>query len=126
MDNGLNRIFPPGYDCADGTSMPCHYSRVPQFTVDDTAMTATLDVVMPYENYSFFGGNAEILANGDSHGDFCAVVNPNNTSEDMGVMEEYTGGDSPQFVWSMSMGGAVNAYRGQRWGSFYPGVTWTQ
>jgi len=39
---------------------------------------------------------------------------------------EYTPGGSPQLVWSMDMGEAVDVYRGLRWDSFYPGVAWTQ
>jgi hypothetical protein len=95
--------------------------------VDETAMTVTEGPVMPYSGYSFFGGNAEILANGDAHADFCTSI-PSGSSATVGVgtMLEYTGGDSPQFVWSMVMNSSINAYRGQRWGSFYPGVTWTQ
>jgi arylsulfate sulfotransferase len=123
MDNGLERIFSAGYNCQNGTAKPCSYSRVPQFTVDETAMTATLGPVMPYENYSYFGGNGEILPNGDSHADFCSVVDAGDSLAH-GVVEEYTGGDNPQFVWSLNSGGTVSIYRSHRWGSLYPGVTW--
>jgi arylsulfate sulfotransferase len=125
MDNGDGRVFGADPTCPVAlTNGVCYYSRAPQFTVDETAMTATLNTIMPFEGYSFFGGNAEILANGDAHADFCSVLNPTGTGKQVGYMLEYTGGDSPQFVWSLDMNSAINAYRGQRWGSFYPGVTW--
>ena len=125
MDNGLDRPLNPGYICQDGTATPCHYSRAPQFTVDETAMTATLGPVMPYDNYSYFGGNGEILPNGDAHADFCVAEQDANPDDLIGTVEEYTGGDSPQFVWSLNMGGPIALYRSHRWTSLYPGVTWT-
>ena len=128
MDNGDDRAFSSGATCPVAlTNGNCLYSRAPQYTVDETAMTVTEGPVMPYAGYSFFGGNADILANGDAHADFCTSI-PSGSSATVGVgnMLEYTGGDSPQFVWSMVMNSSINAYRGQRWGSFYPGVTWAQ
>ena len=88
-------------------------------------MTATLGPVMPYNNYSYFGGNGEILPNGDAHADFCVAEQDDNPDDLIGTVEEYTGGDSPQFVWSLNMGGPIALYRSHRWTSLYPGVTWT-
>jgi hypothetical protein len=104
----------------------CLYSRDPQFTVDETAMTATLNLVEPFTNYSNFGGNAEVLANGDAYADFCSSETPDHPTVAGGYLVEYTPGGSPQLVWSMDMGEAVDVYRGLRWDSFYPGVAWTQ
>ena len=130
MDNGDDRQFSSGYTCPVAlTNNLCLYSRVPFFTVDENTMTATLESVMPFKNYNYFGGNAELLANGDAHGDFCSIEDTNHPTSNGGAMVEYTTGSSPQLVWSLDVGGGTTAddiYRGQRWGSFYPGVTWTQ
>jgi len=127
MDNGDNRQFASGAACPVALINGfCLYSRDPQFTVDETAMTATLNLVEPFTNYSNFGGNAEVLANGDAYADFCSSETPDHPTVAGGYLVEYTPGGSPQLVWSMDMGEAVDVYRGLRWDSFYPGVAWTQ
>jgi arylsulfate sulfotransferase len=127
MDNGDGRILAAGAACPVAlVNGQCDYSRAPQFTVDENAMTATLGYVMPLETYNYFGGNAEVLANGDAHADFCSVPDPNHPTNLVGYMVEYSPGADSQLVWSLDLGGTTDAYRGQRWGSFYPGVTWAQ
>ena len=45
--------------------MPACYSTVPVFTIDETAKTATFVFHPTTPDYSFFGGNAEVLKNGN-------------------------------------------------------------
>ncbi len=124
MDNGDYRLYGPDFTCPN-SSNPCLYSRAPVFTVDENAMTATLDYIMPREDYNFFGGNAEVLANGDEHVDFCSVLNTADNDQRALIME-FTPGSNPSLGWLMEMPGVINAYRSHRWGSLYPGVTWTK
>ncbi len=125
MDNGDDRVFPSGVTCStSGGTPPCFYSRAPVFTIDENAMTARLDAVMPNENYSFFGGNAEQLGNGDEHVDYCDAAQPNSVTS--AVVDEFTPDESPTLVWSMTLANTFSAYRSKRLTSFYPGVTWTK
>jgi arylsulfate sulfotransferase len=118
MDNGNDRTFPTGFTCPVAlTNGQCLYSRAPVFTIDESAMTATLGhgtITAPYNSY---GGNAELLANGDIEADYCGVVNG-------AVIQETTPGNSPQVVLSIEMPSLV-LYRGHRLPSPYPGVTWS-
>ena len=122
MDNGDSRVTGPGFVCPN-SSNPCEYSRAPFFTIDENAMTATLDYIMPDEDYSNFGGNSEVLANGDPHVDFCQVTNPAN-GDGRALVREYSPDSDHHLLWQLEMPAANNAYRSHRWGSFYPGVTW--
>jgi hypothetical protein len=118
MDNGNDRVIPQGFTCpVPLTNGACLYSRAPIFTIDENAMTATLShgaVTGPYNN---FGGNAELLANGDIEADYCAA---NNGS----VIQEVTGDESAQIVYTITTPG-ISMYRAHREPSFYPGVTWS-
>jgi arylsulfate sulfotransferase len=122
MDNGTYRNFTAGYPCGTAGNLPCYYSRTPIFTLDDTQMTAKLSNAYIGPEYSFFGGNAEVLPNGNEHADYCAT--PGGS-----VITEFTVGAAPQLVWAMqivSPNNSVLMYRGHRIGSLYPGVTWAQ
>ena len=59
FDNGDDRavVDVPGGHCGSGQPVAC-YSTVPLFTIDETAMTATLASNPTTPNYSYFGGNA--------------------------------------------------------------------
>jgi arylsulfate sulfotransferase len=119
MDNGDQRVFSPGATCPVAlTSGQCLYSRTPIFTVDETMKTADLSNGAVSPVYSYFGGNAGLLANGDQEADFCGAAGG-------AQITEMTVGDSPTLVWKMT---TVNStqYRGHRLGSLYPGVTWQQ
>ena len=120
FDNGDDREFPSGVTCGSSGAPPCLYSTVPIFQIDEAAMTATLtfhDNLAP--GYSFFGGNAEALANGNVEFNLCAL-NPAG----LGAAEyEVTQQPSPQTVWQMQIG-ANDAYRAFRIPSLYPGVQW--
>jgi len=116
MDNGDDRVVSPGNAC-NGTSEPNCYTTVLVFSIDEAARTATLTFhkIFPPEQYSFWGGSANPLANGNYEFDLCAQ--PNTTSEINEVLP--TG----ELVWKMTSTGA-NFYRGNRIPSLYPGVQW--
>ena len=118
MDNGDDRQFAQGVTCGIG-SVPCLYSTVPVFRVDENAMTATIifHYVAPPTSYSFFGGNVSPLTNGDLEADLCAVQTGS-------VIREWSmSGTSPQLVWTAVTKGAYE-YRADRIPSLYPGVQW--
>jgi len=112
FDNGNDRPTQPG--CTSG----CTYSRGVTFQIDETAKTAGIVTDFRPMEYSFWGGNAEQLANGNLEADF----NAGATSGYSNIFE-VTPGSSPQVVWKLSTGNA-NAYRGFRLPSLYPGVQW--
>jgi hypothetical protein len=119
FDNGDDRVFPPGVACGSPGASPCLYSTVPMLQIDETAMTATITSNLTTPDYSFFGGNAEVLANGNV--EFCeAAGGPKGNT---GTVYEFTQGASPQQVWVLQMQGTYD-YRGHRLPSFYPGVQW--
>jgi arylsulfate sulfotransferase len=118
MDNGDDRQFPQGVVCGNGAT-PCLYSTVPVFRVDEAAKTATLifHYMAPAAEYSGFGGNVNLLANGDLESDLCA-------SQGGSVIEEMTMNEAaPQLVWKAITQRALQ-YRADRIPSLYPGVQW--
>jgi arylsulfate sulfotransferase len=119
MDNGDDRMFPTGVNCNTPGQPACLYSTVPVYQVDEQAMTASLTFhqVFPADEYSFFGGITQWLANGNLEYDLCAE--PGFT----GIVGETTGPSSPQTVWQMVISGS-NVYRAGRIPSLYPGVSW--
>ncbi len=119
LDNGDDRQFPAGVMCGVGGAPPCKYSTAAVLQVDETARTATLveHYVPPASLYSFFGGNVDLLANGDLEADFCATATGT-------VVQELKGPDgSQQVVWQATAKGS-NQYRTERLPSLYPGVQW--
>jgi hypothetical protein len=123
MDDGDDRQFPPGVTCGAAGAPPCKYSTVPVLQVDETAMTATLLslYIAPTNLYTFFGGQAELLANGDIEADFCAAKSG-------ATVQEYQPSSSipqtsPQIVWQ-SVSPGYDQYRALRLPSLYPGVQW--
>jgi arylsulfate sulfotransferase len=99
---------------------PACYTAIPVLNLDETAMTATLafDPVAP--DYSFFGGNAEVLGNSNLEYGLCATTAlPTNN----GAVLEITQTTPPQTVWEMQVTGQF-VYRGMRIPSLYPGVQW--
>ncbi|ACO31365.1 hypothetical protein ACP_3365 [Acidobacterium capsulatum ATCC 51196] len=122
MDNGDDRIDASGNLC--GTSTFSCYTTVPIFTVSESGKTATLTFrdTIPAADYNSWGGNAEVLANGDMEFDLCdepAASNGDYTS----AVEEIKTGNSSQTVWTLQETGA-NLYRAKRIPSLYPGVQW--
>jgi arylsulfate sulfotransferase len=118
MDNGDDRQFAKGVMCGTGP-IACLYSTVPVLRIDETAMTATIvfHYIAPPALYSFFGGNVNLLPNGDLEADLCAVQTGS-------VIQEWTmSGNSQQLVWQAVTKGAYQ-YRADRIPSLYPGVQW--
>ncbi|MGC1944885.1 MAG: aryl-sulfate sulfotransferase [Candidatus Acidiferrales bacterium] len=118
FDNGDDRIFPDGETCASTGSAVCPYSTVQILNIDEDVKTATFAFHDIPSLYSFFGGNAEQLRNGDVEFDLCDVPGGALTAQ----VNEVTPTSPAQTVWQMTM--HVNAYRAFRLGSLYPGVQW--
>ncbi len=118
FDNGDDRVFPSSVTCGTTGAPPCLYSTVQLLQLDETAKTATLAFHPTAPTYSFFGGNAALLENGNV--EFCEAAGGPGTT---GVIYEVTQDSSAQTVWQMTITGQY-AYRGQRIPSLYPGVRW--
>lgn len=116
MDNGYGRITANGAQCTN--SGPACYSTVPVLAVDEAARTATITYrhkIAPAK-FNIWGGNAEVLANGDLEYDLCAE---GKSSE----VEEIKMTHPAQLVWKLKESPA-NLYRAHRIPSLYPGVQW--
>ncbi len=118
FDNGDNRIFPPGVTCGGIGAPICRYSTVPILQIDETAMTATIVSHLTAPGYSFFGGNAEVLPNGNL--EFCETAVENTA----GNIYEVLPGENPQTVLHMGFVPSIYVYRGFRIPSLYPDVKW--
>ncbi|HEX5235947.1 MAG TPA: aryl-sulfate sulfotransferase [Silvibacterium sp.] len=119
MDNGDDRMFPAGVTCGATGAPPCLYSTVPIWQIDEGAKTATLTFqeIIPPNLYNNFGGNAEVLANGNVEYDLCGR---SVGSE----VDEVTQTSNPQTVWSLTESSNSHLYRAFRIPSLYPGVQW--
>jgi len=118
FDNGDNRVLDTNGDVC-GSTVACH-STVPSIQVDETSKVATLmwrDNLAPV--YSFFGGSADTLANGDLEFDECAAT----AAPPSAAVFEVTQTAIPQVVWEMQIPGQY-AYRAFRMPSLYPGIQW--
>jgi arylsulfate sulfotransferase len=120
FDNGDDRgvVDVAGGTCGSGQPVTC-YSTVPNFIIDETAMTATLMLHPTTVDYSWFGGNAEVLANGNVEYDECDIL----MGTDNASVYEVTPTATPTTVWHMAITGQ-DAYRAMRIPSLYPGVQW--
>jgi hypothetical protein len=118
FDDGDDRVFPPGVTCDTSGAPTCLYSAVPLFQIDETEKTATLLFDPTAPTYSFFGGNAEVLKNGNV--EYCDTAGGPGSAGDV---YEITQDSSAQTVWHMLISGQY-AYRAQRIPSLYPGVQW--
>ncbi len=118
MDNGDFRTFPPGVNCGVGSAPACLYSTIPVFQVDEVAKTATLEFhqIFAPSLYSFWGGNALTLPNGDVESDLCGLYGTNSQ------VSEVTQSSS-QPVWTLKVS-SNETYRSYRLPSLYPGVQW--
>jgi len=120
MDNGNDRFFPSGQVICNPFKPPLSsgcYSTMPVLEINEGAMTATLvqHYVPPASDFSYFGGNAERLANGNFEATFASTAHG-------GLVQEL---DSSTFqpVWQATTPGA-DQYHVNRWASLYPGVQW--
>ncbi len=122
MDNGNDRVFPKGFVCPVPLDHGvCDYSRAPIFTIDENAMTATIsNTQIGPDGVSGWGGNVEMLANGNIEADFTQPLNNGGS-----IIQESTPGPNPQIVWQMSATNDTQQYRAFREPSPYPGVTWS-
>jgi len=120
FDNGDDRgvSVVSGGTC-DVAGQPACYSTVPLLQLDESAKTATMVSNPTAPEYFFFGGNAEILKNGDLEYDEAGISTPANNA----AVYETTNTSSPQNVWQMQITGQY-AYRAMRIPSLYPGVQW--
>jgi len=120
FDNGDQRVLNSSGTLCGTSTTPCD-SRVPILHLDETAKTADttwIDKLAPV--FSFFGGSARLLKNGNIEFDECAATpQPDQNA----VIFEVTKTTPPQTVWSMQIAGQY-AYRGIRIPSLYPGVQW--
>jgi arylsulfate sulfotransferase len=121
FDNGDDRgvAVVAGGTCGVAGQPAC-YSTVPLLQLDETAKTATMVFNPTTPNYSFFGGNAEVLKNGNVEYDESASTAP---PANHAAIYEVTPTSPPQTVWQMQIAG-LDAYRGFRMPSLYPGVQW--
>lgn len=122
MDNGDDRVDASGNLC--GASTFACYTTIPILNVNTSNKTATLNFnyKVPTADYSLWGGNAEILANGDLEFDLTnEPVAPNG--DYTSTVQEITPTTTPQTIWTLNEAGA-NLYRAKRIPSLYPGVQW--
>jgi arylsulfate sulfotransferase len=121
FDNGDDRgvAVPVTGGTCGVAGQPACYSTVPLLNIDETAKTATFAFHPTTPDYSFFGGNADVLQNGNVDYDECGASTPKNNS----FVFEVTQTATPQTVWQMNLTGQY-AYRAMRIPSLYPGVQW--
>jgi hypothetical protein len=121
FDNGDDRgvAVPVTGGTCGVTGQPACFSTVQIFQIDETAMTATLALNPTTVDYSWFGGNAEVLKSGNLEYDECDSLMGKNIA----AVYEVTQAATPQTVWHMTITGQ-DAYRAMRIPSLYPGVQW--
>jgi arylsulfate sulfotransferase len=119
FDDGDFRTYPTGVTCADTGAPTCPYSTAQVLTIDESAMTATLGFLDITPAYSFFGGNEEVLGNGNVEFDLCNTL----ATASQASVYEVTPTSPAQTVWQLNVVGS-DAYRAFRIPSLYPGVQW--
>ena len=123
FDDGDDREVTPGTPCGTVqveclSSCTC-YSTGEIFQLDEQAKTATIVFRDVPNAYSFYGGNAEVLANGDFEYDLSA-----GSPTGGALVLEVSPQENPrQVVWQMIVP-PETAYRAFRMPSLYPGVQW--
>lgn len=119
MDNGNDRIFPTGQiQCLPNRPITAQcYSTMMELELNEANMTATMKTHYepPDTYFSFFGGNAEQLANNDVEVDFCSAVK--------GAIVQELNPQGSQVVWQATTPGA-DQFHAYRLPSLYPGVQW--
>jgi len=121
MDNGNDRMFPPPTGqllCKPyaATTADC-YSTMPVLQIDESNMTATMLIHYepPPSYFSFFGGNAELLSNGDIQVDFCAPLS--------GAIVQEFDPTGKTVIWQATTP-QTDQFHADRLPSLYPGVQW--
>ena len=119
MDNGNDRIFPTGqvYCRPSAQGAANCYSTMPVLDLNETNMTATLvtHYMPPPTYFSYFGGNADLLQNGDMHINFCAPYT--------GAIVQELDPTGSHVVWQGTTSGS-DQFHVNRLPSLYPGVQW--
>ena len=119
MDNGNDRIFPTGQVLCKplAPSTPNCYSTIPVLELNETNMTATLltHYTPPPSYFTFFGGNSELLPNGNIHANFGSTVS--------GAIVQELNSEATQVIWQGTTP-AGDQFHTYRWPSLYPGVQW--
>jgi hypothetical protein len=119
MDNGNDRQFPTGSVVCKpkGATTAACYSTVPVLQLNENDMTATFvtHYVPPPSYFSFFGGNVDLLANGNIQANFCAPLT--------GAIVQELSPNASQVIWQATTANA-DQFHVDRLPSFYPGVQW--
>lgn len=124
FDDGNDRQLAPGASCGTPVQSFCYtscacYSTGDILQLDENAKTATLKFQDVPNAFSYYGGNAEVLANGDFEYDLSAAGPAGGA-----LVLEVAQPESPrQVVWQMTIP-TYSAYRAYRLPSLYPGVQW--
>ena len=128
FDNGNDRCYATPAGCAPvGPPPPPPWSRGAIFNLDETSMRAALAWEHHLGEYSWWGGNVMLFANGNI--EICASeplpigTQPPKIDAPSQVVELTPGPSGPVLVWAMTVttGGT---YRSYRIPSLYPGVIW--
>ncbi len=119
MDNGNDRVFPTGQvQCPPGAAVnPSCYSTMTVLELNENNRTATMltHYAPGPQYYSYFGGQAQLLENGDTQVDFCATTK--------GAIVQELNPQATQVEWEGSTPNSEQ-YRVLRLPSLYPGVQW--
>ncbi len=119
FDNGNLRLDPTGtIPCGSASTAATCYSRAIVLQIDESTHIANLLWEYLPGYYSYWGGNASVLPNGNV--EFNATIPFSSLASQI---TEMTQTDNPQIIWQMNINGQ-NAYRGMRIPSLYPGITW--
>ena len=119
FDDGNNRVMDSAGDICGAPGQVICYSRVPIYQLDESAMTATLEWQDNLSVYTFWGGNAQQLADTDVVLGISAPSDDPNGARYM----EVTDASPPQIVMQMEIS-HQNNYRAILMPSLYPGVQW--
>ncbi|SRR5579871_120803 len=119
FDNGDYRQAMGGSNCGN-TPYPACYSRATVFQLDQEAKTAQLNWAYLPGFYSFWGGTATQLPNGNIEFEMSEPF-PIPTTGSRAMEVSQTG--SPEIVWQMDITGGFS-YRTYRIPSLYYGVSW--
>jgi arylsulfate sulfotransferase len=119
FDNGNGRLLDTaGTVCDSPGADPC-YSRGVIFNLNESTKAAEVYWEYKSPDFAFFGGDIQVLENGNVELDEAGfeVFNPNAR------VLEVTGQPNPEIVWQLDVAGQF-AYQAFRIPSLYPGVQW--
>ena len=121
FDNGDDRMYPNGETCAQSGAVTCpNYSSAQVLNIDETSKTASFVFHDILANYSNFGGNAEVLANGHIEFDLCSDPSVGVAASSLYEVTP----DSPPLTVLRITTPLLHGYRIYRLPSLYPGVQW--